>query len=252
MTRVPMCAVLCFVAFVSGVRPGFAQTAAPASGGPADRAALLAKLASAAEARRRLHGFSVVLVQGYVRNAPREGVALPASAAAALADMKDFLPYNEYRLLDTQWVLGSGRIAVRLQGVDRAYDLELETGSPSYFGDTIPSVASKGTEPNARLRIARFRLVQNGSAAVLAASESEWRSARMRFDKGLVSQQGLDEAERALAAAVARQAAAAAPSDATPLIDTTFNMEIGETVVVGTSSLQGGSALIVLVTAVPR
>src|SRR5262249_9318402 len=35
------------------------------------------------------------------------------------------------------------------------------------------------------------------------------------------------------------------------LIDTSFRMKIGETVVVGTSHLQGATALIVLLTAVP-
>jgi hypothetical protein len=34
-----------------------------------------------------------------------------------------------------------------------------------------------------------------------------------------------------------------------PVIDTTFNMNVGETVVVGTSRLQGDKALIVLLTA---
>jgi hypothetical protein len=36
------------------------------------------------------------------------------------------------------------------------------------------------------------------------------------------------------------------------VIDTSFNMDIGETVVVGTSRLQGDKALIVLLTAVGR
>jgi hypothetical protein len=37
-----------------------------------------------------------------------------------------------------------------------------------------------------------------------------------------------------------------------PLIDTSFRMDVGETVVVGTSRLQGSTALIVLLTAVGR
>jgi hypothetical protein len=36
------------------------------------------------------------------------------------------------------------------------------------------------------------------------------------------------------------------------VIDTSFSMDIGETIVVGTSRLQGDTALIVLLTAVPR
>ena len=43
---------------------------------------------------------------------------VPPAARKALADMKDFLPYKSYRLLDTQWTLCCGRsmIATRLRG----------------------------------------------------------------------------------------------------------------------------------------
>jgi hypothetical protein len=66
-------------------------------------------------------------------------------------------------------------------------------------------------------------------------------------------------ASRAEAAAASAESRGARPADVAqprligsgrPLIDTTFNMAIGETVVVGTSRLQGDKALIVLLTAV--
>ena len=63
---------------------------------------------------RQLRGFSVVLVEGDLRGAnATEG--LPAAATKALADVKDFLPYKGYRLLDTQWTLGHGKQAIRLR-----------------------------------------------------------------------------------------------------------------------------------------
>src|SRR5690349_6075594 len=55
----------------------------------------------------RLHvpapqGFSVVLVLGEMTGTgPAESV--PPAARKALVDMKDFLPYKSYRLLDSQW-----------------------------------------------------------------------------------------------------------------------------------------------------
>jgi hypothetical protein len=60
-------------------------------------------------------GFSVVLVLGDGQSTTvAENV--PQAARKALADMKDFLPYRGYRLLDAQWILGSQRSASRLRG----------------------------------------------------------------------------------------------------------------------------------------
>ena len=57
---------------------------------------------------------------------------VPVAARKALADMKDFLPYKGYRLLDTQWVLAStsGPAITRLRGVDeQEYELELRASA---------------------------------------------------------------------------------------------------------------------------
>src|SRR5688572_910962 len=76
-----------------------------------------AQTATTVQGRSQLNGFSVVLVEGSTSGGTAtEGV--PAAAAKALADLKDFLPYKSYRLLDTQWTLGSGRMANRLRGPD--------------------------------------------------------------------------------------------------------------------------------------
>src|SRR4029079_16113536 len=55
-------------------------------------------------------GFSVVLVLGEMQGTgtgPADSV--PPAARKALVDMKDFLPYKSYRLLDSQWTLCCGR-----------------------------------------------------------------------------------------------------------------------------------------------
>ena len=51
--------------------------------------------------------FSVVLVLGEAQASTMQD-NVPAAARKALADMKDFLPYKGYRLLDTQWTLCCG------------------------------------------------------------------------------------------------------------------------------------------------
>src|SRR5689334_18971856 len=55
----------------------------------------------------RLTGFSVSLVEGDLAGGPPvEG--LPIAAAKAIADLKDFLPYKSFRVVDTTWILNGG------------------------------------------------------------------------------------------------------------------------------------------------
>ena len=71
-------------------------------------------------------GYSVVLVLGDVQNASAGDNNVPPAARKALGDMKDFLPYKSYRLLDAQWILGSQRTVSRLRGAnDQEYELTL-------------------------------------------------------------------------------------------------------------------------------
>ena len=53
-----------------------------------------------------IHGFSVVLVIGGTQG-PSSSASenVPDAARKALADMKDFLPYKRYQLLDAAWIL---------------------------------------------------------------------------------------------------------------------------------------------------
>ena len=52
-----------------------------------------------------VHGFSVVLVVGDSQGAAGANDTVPEAARKALADMKDFLPYKRYQLLDAAWIL---------------------------------------------------------------------------------------------------------------------------------------------------
>src|SRR5262245_47760507 len=77
--------------------------------------------ASAQGTSPALQGFSIVLVLGDVQDGAASETVPPA-ARAALADLKDFLPYRSYRVLDTAWVLASSAtrqaVSSRLQGPD--------------------------------------------------------------------------------------------------------------------------------------
>src|SRR5947209_9919171 len=75
------------------------------------------------------YGFSVVLVLGDMQGGTT-AENVPAAARKALADMKDFLPYKSYRLLDSAWILGSGNVSTRLRGPDdQEYSLNVSGGS---------------------------------------------------------------------------------------------------------------------------
>lgn len=157
-------------------------------------------------------GFSVVLVLGD-NQLTSMADNVPAAARKALADIKDFLPYRGYRLLDAQWILGSTRSTSRLRGPD---DQEYEL--------TLRSVAAAGGHIHVTFAL------QEPGPTVVALRKLE-----------------ADEAAR-------RGTPAIAPAARThDVIETSFAMDIGETVVVGTSRIRGGDkALIALLTAVPK
>jgi hypothetical protein len=148
----------------------------------------------------RVQGFSVVLLLGEMQGTmtPNTARALSAPAQKALSDIKDFLPYKGYRVLDTQWVAGSefGESKGRIRGVDdKDYEFLLQTFP-------VEPSARRGT-PDSALSRARFALYTPPTGT------------------GRIT-----------------------------MIDNTFTIKAGETVVVGTSRLQGESALILLLTAV--
>lgn len=225
--------------------------------------------------RLTAQGFSVVLLLGDMQGAdPQETV--PAAARRALADMKDFLPYKSYRLLDTQWILccrGSGSAITRLSGYQQEYEVEIQSApehpgglSIRFYlretGDSHKPPLEKDKAPEvAREMLDREIFSLNRERQDLAIQVSKLRGS---VEVGMGDPQELRRLDTQLAlvteriAVLQRMMNAPTPTK-TPkagsgaIIDTSFRMDIGETVVVGTSRLKtGGKALIALLTATPR
>jgi hypothetical protein len=204
-------------------------------------------------------GFSVVLVLGEMQGA---GAAdnVPPAARKALADMKDFLPYKTYRLLDAQWTLCCGHSAIitRLRGDEQEYyDLELEPNRTDTSGKWYVRFALR----NAAAAGARAEDIDSRVAALnrqQAEAEAQLRDLRQRYNDNHPEVQKararLTELDRERAQiqvdSARRRTAMASTMNRRTVIDTSFTMDIGETVVVGTSRLQSDKALIALLTAV--
>lgn len=227
-------------------------------------------------------GFSVVLVLGDMSAASTAADNVPPAARKALTDMKDFLPYKSYRLLDVQWTLCCGRAPMvsRLRGADGLdYELNLNTSVDVRPPSELPSSA----EARPRLSI-RFHLTEpvmsertsesNDLVGTLTRERQRLeqqhtnvrRKAQQRFQVGAGSNPDEDrdvmEARARLSEVDIRLAEARQlgrkPNGKTvhmtrSVIDASFRMDVGETVVVGTSRVQGGDkAIIALLTAVPQ
>ena len=154
---------------------------------------------------RAYRGFSVVLLLGEQQGSvPAEG--LSPSALRAIADIKEFLPYKGYRVLDTQWVAGSehGTSKGRISSLDQKdYEFELSTQ---------PTELGKIAGPN-RLALTRpYFTLKNSRDKLSTTNGARWGDVTM--------------------------------------LENSFVIKPGETVVVGTSKVQGENALIVLLTAV--
>jgi len=207
-------------------------------------------------------GFSVVLVLGELQGTTTSDTVPPA-ARKALADMKDFLPYKSYKLLDTQWTLCCGRsgIVTRLRGPEEQdYDLELDPSPSETSGkwnvrftlrDPIGNVArgeGPGTDRNAAIAAQRAEL--EAKLRTMKERYSDTHPEVQALKKQLSELQSQQEQVRSDEAAKRYRVMASAGRQRA-MIDTSFTMDIGETVVVGTSRLKGDKALIALLTAVP-
>jgi hypothetical protein len=207
-----------------------------------------------------VQGFSIVLVLGDLQGGPTPD-NIPPAARAALGDLKDFLPYKSYRVLDTAWILGSTtqlfRAKSRLRGADdQTYEVNLTSspvGAPAppslqmkfvmqdRTSDTFGTSDAAHKEADMKAEIVRL----SASRAALeksaqSAENSEERRARQAAMRDVTI--AIDTLQNQLQAVTAGQT----------LIDTSFNMRIGETVVVGTSKVRGDKALIALLTAVRK
>lgn len=145
--------------------------------------------------------FHIVLVRGSIAG-PEEIVGIPKNAEKAIRDIRDFLPFKSYRVLDSNLIRTeeNSMAKVRVDGVPpQQYDINIIWKSAgaeklSIWDFTVYPVALPMTTP---------------------------------LPKGV------------------------APVAEERLISTSFSIDIGETIVVGSSKLGGDQALIFLVTAVP-
>lgn len=135
---------------------------------------------------------------------------LSAGAQKALNDLKGFLPYKSYALLDTTLLPGTPESPSTARLVGRggaAYNLRM-------------GFRSSGLEEKRQLFISRFALREEAGTTPIVPSRTD----------------GTGGSEHR------------PPRD---LVDTTFSLKPGETIVVGTSRLDGSEdALVVLLTAV--
>jgi hypothetical protein len=224
-------------------------------------------------------GFSVVLVLADLTATGAQD-DVPPAARRALADMKDFLPYKSYKLLDAAWLLGHGSMSVRLRGADeQEYDLRLVASQQHRAGGQVSiqfSLRDAGSYEgtlDATMEAERLAVTQATTQrravelsvlqTQLVALEADTRRARESGDDQKVRELEAKITElrsklRDLERRADARATAARPVTprktfgSRPIIDTSFAMDVGETVVVGTSRLKGNSrALIALLTAVP-
>ncbi len=209
-------------------------------------AALALLCATAAHAQTPQRGFSVVLLLGETQTTGA-GDGLPPAPALrkALSDVKDFLPYRSYRVLDTQWLRGG---STRMKGLDdQEYDVDLT-------GDEI---MPNPFHPKTGMLNVIFHLQEVGAAAnpseefgrSVAAAEMQKRLAEMQ--RSLTNGTTVAEGGRARTSdEIAQLTKQIRMARARKLIDSKFEMAIGETVVVGTSKIGGDKGLVVLLTSV--
>jgi hypothetical protein len=250
-------------------------------------------------------GFSVVLVLGDLQGAsvPDD---VPVAAKKALTDMRDFLPFKSYRLLDAAWLMCCGESSrpgnpslsdsrnaatQMLRGPEgEEYELRLATSRAEggrvfvrftlagSTGSAIAAARNSASEASVRTMQRRIedlrdrsQLIQNqiegtrrkvevgtSAGAEIPKLEVELRSIEREI-RDMQARQAENMREREQVASVVASArsaqrggAARESSGRGSIMDTSFSMDVGETVVVGTSRLRGGSkALIALLTAVP-
>lgn len=222
-----------------------------------------------------LRAFSVSLVLGEMQGTGTADT-LPAGAKKAITDMREFLPYKNYRMLDVQWALCcSSRtptgISGRLRGVEeddhwfQVYVREINGNKMSVWfqlrdveqaaDETTHQVLTAVTQAERERRLSDLMQQRDALDAELRVASTKLGSNHpdilsLRRKRESVDRQ-LDEARRTHAQG-ARTTTASRRSSGRLLLDNTFSMEVGETVVIGTSRVRGDKALIALLTAASR
>jgi hypothetical protein len=201
--------------------------------------------ATAANAQSTQRGFSVVLLLGETQSTGG-GDGLPPAPALrkALSDVRDFLPYKSYRVLDTQWLRGG---STRMKGPDdQEYDVDLAADQimPNPFHP-------KEGMLNVLFHLQEVGAAQNSSEEFgrsVAAADMQKRLAEMQ--RSLANGTLAEGARARTADEIAQLTKQIRMARARKLIDSKFEMAIGETVVVGTSKIGGDKGLVVLLTSV--
>jgi hypothetical protein len=230
--------------------------------------------------RAYVQGFSIVLVLGDLQAATATD-DVPMAARKALSDMREFLPFKSYKLLDAAWVLCCGQDARReaprglsmrdvravkqiLRGPDgQEFEVELRTyrteGNRIFVGFSLESprsgedasVTVARTEEIAELNRKKMTVERELVTRASAGEAKTEDYSRLQAELQSLNTR-LGELRTRTTPATAGQRRSTFHETSKPLIDTSFTMDVGETVVVGTSRMKGAPrALIALLTAVP-
>jgi len=214
-------------------------------------AVALACTAASAYAQRP-NGYSVILLLGEVQGSGAGDLPPATGVRKALSDVKDFLPYRSYKVLDTQW-LRSGM--THMKGADDQ-EYEVTVNAEEFMrvpgGGMMPYDPASGKPPVIDVR---FHLQESGAATVpgeeyaRSVQAAELEKQRASLEIQLKNDRAAMVPE--MAARIKRLEAQIRLARARRLMDSKFEMAPGETVVVGTSKIGGGDrGLVVLLTAV--
>ena len=148
-----------------------------------------------AQTPTRQRGLSVVLVLGDTKPGPA-AENVPPAVQKALSDVRDFLPYKSYKVLDTQWVAGSKGATTRLHGLDdQEYDVDItadeELGGPhqgllnvifklqEVGAGGVPNLGT-AAGPNEEMARSMEAAGMDRTAHRLAFRDGDWRNGRRR------------------------------------------------------------------------
>lgn len=221
-----------------------------------------------------IHGFSVVLIVGSLNSGTATSTTaatenVPETAKKALSDMKDFLPFKRYQLLDAAWMLccaASSGVSGRVRGPD--YHDYTYAVDPLGIADSKLNLrfsmreviewysrAARGgnTTPSGRgdhgRELAEAAIEREQADAELKALKQKYTDSSPQVEAATVRSRRaavrLEELERS-------QTGTRPASAARNIMDSTFSIAAGETVVVGTSRLNGDQALIAILTAAAK
>jgi len=230
-----------------------------------------------------LQGYSVVLVVGDMQT-PTSSDSVPSAARKALTDMQAFLPFKRYQLLDAAWMVCCGMYRSPINGrvrgpEDREYTYSIDTISTENGKLMVRFVLKDGDALSQVTSSARSGQSSPLSASVRAEysrqlyeaqkerdeAEIQARRVKERHNVGLATEADLESAnvryrlartrteelERTLERRPSSASSSGSGSSNTRvnLLDSTFAIAVGETVVIGTSRLKGDQALIAMLTA---